>query len=137
MADDARKENITLVLTSGYRTREDQTNIYESMKNSKGETYADEFAARPGSSEHETGLALDIMTFNAVTETFHETETYKWLHKHAREYGFIERYPENKEYLTGYERESWHFRYVGVDLANKVEEEGIAYEEYYAFYIDK
>lgn len=137
MADAARKDGVTLILTSGYRTREKQTNVYEDMKSSKGEAYADEYAARPGSSEHETGLSLDILTYNAYTETFKETKAYSWLHKHAHEYGFIERYPEGKKYLTGYEAESWHYRYVGVNLAKKVKNEGITYDEYYAFYIDR
>lgn len=137
MANAAKQDGITLILTSGYRTREKQTSIYDEMKNSKGETYADEYAARPGSSEHETGLALDILTYNAYTETFKTTEAYTWLHAHAHEYGFIERYPENKEHLTGYKAESWHYRYLGEDLAKKVKDEGITYDEYYAFYVDK
>lgn len=135
MANAAKQDDVTLILTSGYRTRESQTSIYNNMKNSKGEAYADEYAARPGSSEHETGLALDILTYNAYTETFKTTKAYEWLHEHADGYGFIERYQEGKEYLTGYAAESWHYRYVGVELAKKVKEEGITYDEYYAFYM--
>lgn len=136
MAKSAKEEGITLILTSGYRSSEKQKSIYDDMKKRKGQEYADKYAARPKSSEHETGLALDILTYNAQTDTFKETETYKWLHNNAHEYGFIERYQENKEYITGYSAESWHYRYVGIDLAKKVKEEGITYEEYYAFYID-
>ncbi len=135
MAKSAKEDDITLILTSGYRTRESQTSIYDDMKNSKGADYADQYAARPGSSEHETGLALDILTYNAYTETFKTTKAYEWLHAHAHEFGFIERYEEGKEYLTGYSAESWHYRYIGVDLAKKVKEEGITYDEYYAFYM--
>lgn len=135
MAEDARKDGITLILTSGYRSSERQTAIYEEYKSKKGESYADEYAARPGHSEHETGLALDILTYGGTTDTFKETETYAWLHTHAYLYGFIERYKEGTEYLTGYEAEAWHYRYLGVELATKVYEEGITYDEYYAFYL--
>jgi len=136
MAKSAKLEDITLILTSGYRSRENQTSIYNDMKNSKGAEYADQYAARPGSSEHKTGLALDILTYNAFTETFKTTKAYEWLHAHAHEFGFIERYQEGKEYLTGYAAESWHYRYVGVELAKKVKEAGITYDEYYAFYME-
>lgn len=135
MAKSAKKDGITLILTSGYRSYEKQKKIYDDMKKQKGQEHADKYAARPGSSEHETGLSLDILTYNALTETFKETETYAWLHEHAHEYGFIERYEEGKEYITGYSAESWHYRYIGEELAKKVKEEGITYEEYFAFYI--
>jgi len=137
MAKAAKEEGITLILTSGYRSKEKQTTIYEDMKNQKGEKYAEEFAARPGSSEHETGLSLDIFTYGGTTDTFKDTPTYTWLHENAYKYGFIERYPEGKKYLTGYEAEAWHYRYLGVDMARKVYNEGITYDEYYAFYMNK
>ncbi len=135
MAKAAKEDGITLILTSGYRSTESQKEIYEDYKNRKGENYADKYAARPGHSEHETGLALDILTYGGLTETFKTTETYAWLHTHAHKYGFIERYQEGTEYLTGYSPEAWHYRYLGVDLATKVYEEGITYDEYYAFYL--
>jgi len=135
MAKAAKKEGITLILTSGYRTREYQKNIYDDMVKKRGQAYADEYAARPGHSEHETGYALDILTYNGITETFHETETYAWLHANAYKYGFIERYPQNKEHITGFSPESWHYRYIGVELAEKVYQEGITFDEYHAFYL--
>lgn len=135
MAKAAKTEGITLILTSGYRTREYQKGVYDDMVKRKGQSYADEYAARPGHSEHETGYALDILTYNGITETFHETETYAWLHQNAYKFGFIERYPQGKEYITGFSAESWHYRYVGEELAEKVYNEGITYDEYYAFYI--
>lgn len=137
MANAARNEGITLVLTSGYRTYEEQKKIYDDTVAQKGEQYALDYAAKPGTSEHETGLALDIFTYGGVMETFHTTATYAWLHANAYKYGFIERYEEGKKYLTGYDPESWHYRYVGVDTATKVKEEGITYDEYYAFYLAK
>ena len=68
---------------------------------------------------------------------FADSEEYKWLKEHAHEFGFIERYPEGKTYLTGYNPESWHWRYVGVEAATTMYEENITYDEYYAFYIEK
>lgn len=137
MAKSAKEDGITLILTSGYRTYEYQEKLYDDMKASKGEAYADEYAARPGHSEHETGLALDIFTYGGLMETFKTTETYAWLKENASKFGFIERYQEGKEYITGYEAESWHFRYIGVELAQAVEESGLTYDEYYAYYLDK
>lgn len=137
MANAAKKDGITLILTSGYRSSESQKAVYDDFKNKKGIEYADEFAARPGHSEHETGLALDILTYNAYTNTFKETEAYRWLQSHASDYGFIERYKEGLEYMTGYAPESWHYRYVGTEIAKEVESLNITYDEYYAFYIAK
>ncbi len=83
MAKAAKKDGITLILTSGYRSTDSQKAIYDDYKNRKGESYADKYAARPGHSEHETGLALDILTYGGLTDTFKTTETYAWLHTHA------------------------------------------------------
>ncbi len=137
MAKAAKKDGITLILTSGYRSHESQVNTYNDFESKKGTEYADSYAARPGFSEHETGLALDILTYGGITDTFKTTETYAWLHEHAKEYGFIERYLEGKEYITGYAAEAWHYRYLGVELATKVYNEGITYDEYYAYYLKK
>lgn len=135
MANVARKEGITLVLTSGYRTNAKQESLYNSYLQTYGRAYADAYAARPGASEHETGLALDVFSPGSTTDMFHTTKAYEWLSLHAQEYGFILRYPENKEHITGYSPESWHYRYVGIDMAKKIKEEGITYDEYYAFYL--
>lgn len=135
MATSAKKDNITLIVTSGYRTQARQKAIYDDMLKSRGQTYADSYAARPGASEHETGLALDVFTPGATTDSFANTEAYAWLSNHAIEYGFILRYPDEKQYLTGYSPESWHYRYVGIDIAKKISEEGITFDEYYAYYI--
>ncbi len=135
MANAAKKDDITLILTSGYRTHAEQEKIFNDLVAQHGEQYALDTAAKPGTSEHETGLALDIFTYGGVMSTFKNTETYAWLHNHAHEYGFIERYEEGKDYLTGYAPEAWHYRYVGIDMATKVKEEGITYDEYYAFYL--
>ncbi len=133
----AQKEGYTFIINSSYRPYEDQEEVYESYKDSYGTDYADSYAARPGFSEHQTGLALDIISYPVDYEDFEDTEAYQWLLKHAHEYGFILRYPEGKEKLTGYHFESWHYRYLGKELATKVYKSGLTYDEYYAFYYDK
>jgi len=137
MANVARKEGIVLVLTSGFRTNEKQKSLYDQYLKTYGRTYADAYAARPGASEHETGLALDVFNPGGTTDMFHTTKAYEWLSLHAEEYGFILRYPDGKEHITGYAPESWHYRYVGIDMAKKIKEEGITFDEYYAYYLDK
>lgn len=138
MAKSAKADGVTLVLTSGYRTREKQEKTYNDMLKSRGQEYADAYAARVGASEHETGYALDIVSNGkyVYTTNFHESPAYEWLSKNAADYGFILRYPDGKEYLTGYAPESWHYRYVGVDLAKKIKSEGITFDEYYAYYLE-
>ena len=124
----ANKEGLTFLVNSSYRTFEDQESEYN-MSN-------DDYAARPGFSEHQTGLALDIVTDGDVGNEFENTLEFEWLQENAHLYGFILRYPKGKEYITGYNYESWHYRYVGKDLATKVKESGLTYDEYYAYYCE-
>ena len=134
----AMDDGIKFIVNSSYRDFNKQKQVYEDYKNWYGETKADQQAARPGYSEHQTGLAIDIFsTDNQLSGTFKDSEGYKWLKNNAYKYGFIERYPEGKEYLTGYEFESWHWRYVGKEAAAVIQKEGITYDEYYAYYIEK
>ena len=134
----AKEDNIKLVINSSYREYEKQASIYEDYKNWYGQTKADKQAARPGYSEHQTGLVIDVFSSdNQLTGTFKDSEGYKWLKENAYKYGYIERYPDGKEYLTGYEFESWHWRYVGVDAATVIQNENITFDEYYAYYIEK
>jgi len=134
----AKDEGYHLMVTSSYRDYESQKEIYDYRKNTQGERKADETAARPGHSEHQTGLVIDMTSKEApIDEDFKESDAYKWLRNHAHEYGFIERYPEGKTYLTGYSPESWHWRYVGIEAAKIVHDENITYDEYYAYYIEK
>ncbi len=134
MADAAKKEGLSMRVVSAYRTQDYQRNLYNSRVRTTGQVNADNYSARPGYSEHQTGLAVDI---NSTKFSFEYSPEYKWLLKHAHEYGFILRYPKGKEWITGYSFEAWHFRYVGVDAAKIIYEEGITYEEFYARYIDK
>ena len=132
----AKKEDLTLIINSSYRSYEDQDEIYNEFKNSKGDEYADKIAAKAGFSEHQTGMAIDIQTYGSTASTFHEFDEFKWLQANAHKYGFILRYPKDKEYLTGYEYESWHYRYVGVEAATYIYENNITFDEYYAYFMN-
>jgi len=133
----AKEENLSLIINSSYRDYKNQESTYNSLKQAFGTKKADNQAARPGHSEHETGLSFDIFSKqNTTTSNFKDSAEYKWLKEHAYKYGFIERYPEGKEYLTGYNYESWHWRFVGIEVATKIQEEEITFDEYYAYYIE-
>ena len=133
----ANEAGFYLMVTSSYRNYEEQTSIYEERKEAQGERKADQTAARPGHSEHQTGLVVDMTSKSEPIESdFKESKTYNWLKDNAYKYGFIERYPEDKTYITGYEPESWHWRYVGKEAAKVVHDENITYDEYYAYYIE-
>lgn len=135
MFNSAKEENLTLIINSAYRSFKEQEDIYNSIKLTSG-SKVDEKAARPGFSEHQTGLALDIITYNSKGSEFDSTDEFKWLQENAHKFGFILRYPKDKEHLTGYNYESWHYRYVGKDMAKKVLESNLTYEEYYTYYIE-
>ena len=129
---------ITLMINSSYRSYEDQVRVYDYYKKLYDEIYADSIAARPGHSEHQTGLALDIFSYtDRLQKTFAEGQTYEWLKNNCYKYGFIIRYPEGKESITGFAPESWHYRYVGKDIAKDITEKGITYDEYYEYYLNK
>lgn len=130
----AKEKGLKLMINSSYRDYASQEEVWQSYEEARGEEYADSIAARAGFSEHQTGLALDIITPGANKNTFDQTEEFKWLEKNAYKYGFILRYPNGKEDITGYEYESWHFRYVGKEIAKIIKEKNITYDEYYAFY---
>lgn len=137
MWEDAYKEGIYLIIDSAFREYDKQESVYREYENKHGTKFADSIAARPGFSEHQTGLALDIYSKECTSASqFKDTKTYAWLIENAHKYGFILRYPKGKEKITGYNYESWHYRYLGVELATKVYNEGITYDEYYAFYLD-
>ena len=132
----AEKENIKLVISSGYRDYKEQEEIYAEYKKTKGQKYADSYAAKPGYSEHQTGLAFDILTLDSNTDNFDKTKEFEWLKENSYKYGFIMRYPKNKEYITGYSYEPWHYRYVGIEAAKIIHDENITFDEYYAYYIE-
>ena len=126
-----------LMINSSYRSYADQEAVYNNYKNSSGERYADSIAARPGASEHQTGLAIDIFSrTNTNRQTFANSPEAEWLANNSYKYGFILRFPEDKVDITGYSYEAWHFRYVGVDIATYIYENDITFEEYYAYFIE-
>ncbi len=136
MFDDMRAEGIYPVVASGYRSKEEQQAILdEKIQAYRAEGYSDEKAvqkarewvALPGTSEHETGLAVDINAENGKSEG---DEVYEWLKNHAHEYGFIKRYPQDKTQITGISNEPWHYRYVGEAAAEEMTEKNLCLEEY-------
>lgn len=130
----AKKEGFTLVARSGYRSYNTQDILYRSIVKSKGQAYADRYSAKPGTSEHQTGLAMDITSKGVnfqLSEDFGKLPEGIWVKENAHKYGFIIRYPKGKEKIVGYEYEPWHIRYVGVELATKIYESGLTVEEYF------
>lgn len=135
MYNAAKERNLSIIITSGFRTYDVQKELYEEYQDYYGEEEADRIAAKPGFSEHQTGLCIDVMNYTSTMEDFEDTEEFKWMQKNAYKYGFILRYPKDKEYITGYDYESWHYRYVGKELAEKINDLGITFDEYYAYYL--
>ncbi len=137
MYHDAKKKGLSLIITSSYRDYNFQKKLWDGYAAQKGEEWADSVSARAGYSEHQTGYTLDIVTYNATMSNFENTDEFKWLQDNAHKYGFILRYPKDKEDITGYSYESWHYRYVGEETAKKIKDLGITFDEYYAYYIEK
>ena len=120
---------------SGFRSYDTQKSIYNRYVNNDGKAKADRYSARPGYSEHQTGLAFDVCAKDkpCINSGFDDTPEAKWLSENAYKYGFILRYVKGKEDETGYMYESWHFRYVGKELAEKLYNDGnwITMETYF------
>ena len=123
---------------SGFRSYETQTQLYQNYVNKDGKAEADRYSARPGYSEHQTGLAFDLIGTNGDLVT--EEKAAQWLLDHAADYGFVVRYLKGKEKETGYMAEEWHLRYVGKE-AKEIAASGLSLEEYYGFeggdYVDQ
>jgi D-alanyl-D-alanine carboxypeptidase len=132
MASAASKENLNIVAMSTYRSYKYQVDLYNKYVKSDGKEAADTYSGRPGHSEHQTGLAVDVYNKEENYTNFEKTKEYEWMQEHASEYGFILRFPKDKEDETGYEFESWHYRYVGIKAAKYITENNISFEEYYA-----
>lgn len=130
----AEKDGIELKAVSGYRSYATQKSIFESNASKKGEEVANRTSARPGQSEHQTGLAMDISSAGvgyALEESFGKTKEGKWLAKHAPDHGFIIRYLKGEEPITGYSYEPWHVRYVGKEIAKDITNKGETLERYF------
>lgn len=128
MQSAAAAEGLNIYISSGFRSYEYQSGLYERYASRDGYAAADRYSARPGHSEHQTGLAFDL---NTIDDSFADTREGKWVAENCHKYGFIIRYPKGKEHITGYMYESWHIRYLGVDTATKVYESGKTLEEYF------
>lgn len=131
MADDARLEGIVLRSVSAYRSYSTQDRLYRGYLSQDSQSRVDTYSARPGFSEHQTGLALDINTAR-ISAHFENTAEFSWLQANCTRYGFILRYPEGQEAVTGYRFEPWHYRYVGTETAQTCAGQGLTYEEYLA-----
>lgn len=136
MAEDAKKDNVYFIITTAYRDYNFQSVLYNNYVKADGVINADTYSARPGYSEHQFGYSFDLSNKDyAKFNEFEYTNEYKWLQENAYKYGFIMRYPKGKEYITGYQFESWHYRYVGIDIATYIYENEITYEEYYTYFL--
>lgn len=130
MQSDATSVGLNIYIASGYRSYSYQERLYNNYTAVSGVSGADTYSARPGHSEHQTGLCFDL---NSVDDSFANTDEGKWINDNAWTYGFIIRYPKGKESITGYQYESWHLRYVGETLAKELYNDGnwLTMEEYY------
>ena len=128
-----RESGFEIVMTTAYRSYGFQSILYNNYVANYGQAEADKYSAKPGYSEHQTGLAVDVTAPSvgyALTEAFDQTSEWKWLDENAADYGFILRYPKGKSGTTGYMYEPWHFRYVGIEAAKNITEREITLEEY-------
>lgn len=132
----ARAEGLSVYLSSGYRDYSTQQYLYNRKVAQYGEEVAKTIVAPPGTSEHQTGLACDITDryYEVKDSSLENTAMYQWMSQHCQEYGFIVRYPKDKEDVTGIIYEPWHFRYVGVEAATYIMEHGLCLEEFVALY---
>jgi len=132
LSDDAKKEGLSIYISSGYRSYDLQNGLYNMYLKNDPQNIVDTYSARPGFSEHQTGLAIDV---NTISDSFAYTKEYEWLKENAYKYGYILRYPKEYTNLTGYKFEPWHYRYVGINIASYIQEHGITYDEYYEYFL--
>ena len=136
MYEAAEKEGYQLVINSAYRSYEEQEELVNTYLNSYGQAYVDKYVAKPGFSEHQTGLAFDIGSRNS--RVFANSKEYEWMQENAHKYVFIYRFDKRYEDLTGFRNEAWHYRYVGNEIATYVyEHNNMSLEEYFVIFLDK
>lgn len=135
MADEASNDGLSLWITSAYRSYSKQYSLYNSYLENDPQYVVDTYSSRPGFSDHQTGLTVDIIAPGYDLGTFEYSDECKWLKDNAYRFGFIMRYPEGKEDITGYTYESWHYRYVGENAALYIHNNGITFDEYYAYFV--
>lgn len=135
LTDAAAEDGFRIWGVSPYRSYDRQDYIYHSYVRAHGQEEADTYSARPGASEHQTGLAVDVAVRGESYEDFGGTPEADWMRAHAHEFGYILRYDEGAEEITGYMYEPWHYRYVGVEAATFIWENDLTFEEYYYYYV--
>lgn len=134
MFADAEKQDVKLVLGSGYRSYKLQQTFYSQYSEQSGQSEADKFSARPGHSEHQTGLAVDIVNSGqscSLEACFADTPEGLWIKQNSHKYGFTVRYQAEWETITGYTYEPWHLRYVGTEIASKLHTDNVPLEKYF------
>lgn len=134
MFNAAAADGVTLVFGSGYRSEALQRQFYNAYVAQDGQVAADRYSARPGTSEHQTGLTFDATSVSGTCHLeicYEDTPEGQWIATNAHKYGFIIRYLEGKENVTGYQYEPWHLRYVGVELATELKQNGQTMEEFF------
>ena len=130
LSSDALLLGFRIVAVSAFRDYDYQKRLYNNYVEENGKKYADNCSARPGHSEHQTGLALDVEGSNHDYNKFEEANEFNWMKNNAHKYGFVLRYPKGKEKITGFKFEPWHYRYVGKDIATYIFENNLTLEEY-------
>lgn len=135
LVDKAKEEGLTIRAISAYRGYTYQKRLYDKYVEADGVNKADTYSARPGFSDHQTGLAIDVDNTISSFENFTNTKEYQWMLDNSYKYGFILRYPSAKESITTYQFESWHYRYVGLKLAKKIKASNLTFDEYFTRYL--
>lgn len=136
MLDAAKESGYNLVVSQGYRSYADQEEAYNDIEASSGVDYADEVAARPGHSEYQTGLSVVVKPLYTEGSDMEDSPEHTWIIENAHKYGFILRYPKDKESITGFSYDAWRLRYVGSNAARIIHNENITFDEYYEYYIN-
>ena len=131
LSEEAKKEGKNIIAMSSYRSYEYQVDLYNRYVETDGKEAADTYSARAGYSEHQTGLAVDVYNKELPYTSFEQTEEFTWMQENAYKYGFILRFPKDKVNITGYQYESWHYRYVGEEVAEYIHKNDLTLEEYY------
>ena len=130
LSSDAKKLGYKIIVVSAYRSYDYQDRLFSEYVVNKGLDYALMCSAKPGHSEHQTGLSIDVEGSNLDYDLFAESKEFNWMKNNAHKYGFILRYPKGKEHITGFKYEPWHYRYVGKDVASYIYKNNITLEEY-------
>lgn len=133
LVEGAKAQGHEIVMTTAYRSYGFQKQLYDNYVATEGQEAADKFSARPGTSEHQTGLSADVSSPSvgySLSYEYGEKEEGKWLAENAHNYGFIIRFPKGKEDITGYNYEPWHIRYVGKAVADEIYKKDITLEEF-------